>query len=235
VRMAEPCHGRHMTAMMLSEELLLLAPDGSDKPGEAVGLETGLAAALLLDLAADGLVVAKGKTVIGISGTASRPLLDAALTELLASDEPRAAQHWLAQLPSALQTLRTRVGTSLAERGALVESRRTALGLDPSSPWPEVDPAPEHELRARLHRVLVYGGEPDPRTALLISLLRPLGMVRNVVDKQHRKQADARAKGIAQATADATATPTTVPRAVHAAQASVLAAMVTITAVVTTT
>lgn len=225
-----------MTAMTLSEELYLLARD--DEPGmtgATLPLDSGLAGALLLDLAAQGLVVAKGKTVAGVVGTASHSLLSAALAELLADDEPRPARHWLTQLPSALAPLRTQVGTSLAERGALAEGRRTALGLVPATPWPEVDPALEHELRARLHRVLVYGGEPDAHTSLLISLLRPLAMVRNVVDKQHRKQADARAKAITQATADATATPATVPRPVHSAQAAVLAAVLTSTASATAT
>ena len=146
---------------------------------------------------------------------------------MLTSDEPRPAQHWLTQLPSALAPLRTQVGTALAERGALAEERRTALGLVRTAGWPEVDPAPEHELRARLHRVLVYSGEPDAHTALLISLLRPLALVRNVVDKHHRKQADGRAKAITQAATDATATPATVSRPVHAAQAAVLASLMT--------
>jgi golgi phosphoprotein 3 len=224
-----------MTAMTLSEELLLLAhDDASGNPGATLALDTGLAGALLLDLAAEGLVVAKGKTVVGVAGTASHPLLGAALTELLASDEPRPVQHWLTELPSALAPLRTQVGTSLAERGALGEERRISLGLVPTTEWPDVDPAREHELRARLQRVLVYSGEPDAHTALLISLLRPLAMVRNVVDKHHRKQADARAKAVTQATADAAATPATVSRPVHVAQATVLAAVMTATAVGTT-
>ncbi|MGV8964707.1 MAG: GOLPH3/VPS74 family protein [Cellulomonas sp.] len=215
-----------MTAMLLSEELLLLArEDESDKPGMTLALDNGLAGALLLDLAAEGLVVAKGKLLVGVDGAASHPLLSAALTELLASDEARPAQHWLTQLTTALAPLHTQVASSLAERGALAEERRTAWGLVPAAVWPPVDPASEHELRARLHRVLVYSGEPDARTALLISLLRPLAMVRNVVDKHHRKQADARAKAISQATADATATPATVSRPVHATQAAVLAAV----------
>jgi len=57
-----------------------------------------------------------------------------------------------------------------------------------------------------------------------------MGMLRNVVDKHHRKQADARAKAITQATADATATPATVPRPVHTTQAAVLAAVMSTTA-----
>jgi len=215
-----------MTAMTLSEELFLLTRDDEpDKPGATLALDNGLAGALLLDLAAEGLVAVKGKTVVGVAGTASHPLLSAALTELLASGEPRSAQYWLTQLPQALAPLRTQVGTSLAERGALTEERRTALGLVPASRWPEVDPAPEHELRARLQRVLVNSGEPDAHTALLISLLRPLAMVRNVVDKHHRKQADARAKAVTQATADANTTPATVSRPVHTTQAAVIAAV----------
>lgn len=225
-----------MTAMTLSEELLLLAPDDEpDKPGAALALDSALAAALLLDLAAQGLVAAHGRTIVGVAGTASHPLLSAALTAILTSDEPRPAQHWLTELPSALAPLRAQVAASLAERGALAEERWSALGLVPAAPWPEVDPALEHELRARLHRVLVYGGEPDPHSALLICLLRPVALLRNVVDKQHRKQADARAKAITLATADATTTPATLSRPVHTAQAAVLAAVLTSPTVTATT
>ncbi|QTE28158.1 GPP34 family phosphoprotein [Pengzhenrongella sicca] len=216
-----------MTAMALSEELLLLAHDDEpDRPGSTLPLEGGLAAALLLDLATEGLLVAKGRSVVGVDGTASRPLLAAALAALRAEDEPHDARYWLAELPVALGPLRGQVGAAVAERGALTADRCAALGLTAAPGRPEVDPAPEHELRARLHRVLVYSGEPDNRTALLISLLRPLAMVRGVVDKQHRKQADALAKAITRATADAAATPAAISRAVHAAQAAVVIAAV---------
>jgi hypothetical protein len=70
-----------------------------------------------------------------------------------------------------------------------------------------VDPEPERELRHQLTCVLVEDALPDPRTALLVSLLSALRLVRGLVDKEHRKHAESRAKDIARECATATAPP----------------------------
>ena len=80
------------------------------------------------------------------------------------------------------------MGQSLAERGVLAEQHRKILGLFPATSWPEVDPEPERELRHRLTCVLVEDALPDPRTALLVSLLSALGLVRGHVDMEGRQK-----------------------------------------------
>lgn len=215
-----------MTAMLLAEEIFLLTHH--DETGRASGtlaLDSGLAGALLLDLAAQELVVAEGKAITAVAGAASTPLLALAHAELLHSEKPRTAQHWVSRLPGALKPLGSRVGQSLAERGVLAEQRIKVLRLFPTTVWPEVDPAPERELRRRLTDVLVVGLEADPRTALLLSLLSPLGLVRGLVDKENRKQADARAKEIARECAAAEATSAAVSRSVQAVQAAIMVAV----------
>jgi hypothetical protein len=86
----------------------------------------------------------------------------------------------------------------LVERGVLDEQRHRTLGVFKSVRYPELDPGPEQELRARLRRVLVEGEEPSAFDASLLGLLVPLDLVKRVVDKEERKAAKARAKQIAQ-------------------------------------
>jgi hypothetical protein len=216
-----------MTAMLLAEEIFLLAHhEESGKADGTLALDNGLAGALLLDLAAQELVLAEGKALTAVAGTASHPLLVLAHAELLHSEKPRAARHWVSRLPAALKPLRSRVGQSLAERGVLSERHRKVLGLFPSTSWPEVDPAPERELRQRLIGVLVQDVEPDPHTALLVSLLSPLGQVRGVVDKGQRKHAESRAKEIAQGCATASATSAAVKSSVQAVQSAIVVAVI---------
>jgi hypothetical protein len=129
------------------------------------------------------------------------------------------------RLPAALKPLRTQVGQSLAERGVLAERHRKVLGIFPATSWPEVNPEPERELRHRLTCVLVEDTLPDPRTALLVSLLSALGLVRGLVDKEHRKHADSRAKDIARECATATATSAAVSRSVQAVQTAIMVAV----------
>jgi Golgi phosphoprotein 3 (GPP34) len=93
---------------------------------------------------------------------------------------------------------------------------------------PEVDPTPERELHHRLTGVLVEDAEPDPHTALLVSLLSALGLVRGLVDKEHR------AKDIARECATASATSAAVSRSVQALQSAIMVAVIIPTITTTT-
>ena len=80
-------------------------------------------------------------------------------------------------------------------RGVLDERRHKTLGLFTSTRYPELDPGPETELRARLRRVLVDGAETrTPRTTALLGLLVPLDLVKRVVERDERKAAQARVR-----------------------------------------
>jgi hypothetical protein len=185
-----------MTNLLLAEEVFLLTHnDDSGKTSGALAIDAGLAGAVLMDLAAQGLIATEGEAVTAVAGTASHPLLASALAELLQS-EPRTAKQWVIELPKALKPLGWRVGQSLVERGVLKQQKSRAFGIFPTTRWPQMDPAPEQDLHRRLIDVLVDGAEPDPHTALLISLMSAQGLVRRVVDKDHRKQASSRAKDI---------------------------------------
>jgi len=218
--------------MLLAQELLLLLLD--DEKGSArVGFadEAGLAGALLLDLVegehvreSDGALVAAG------TGPLSPQVLADARAEIENSDRPRDAKHWIGRLPKALKPLRGRIAADLVAGGVLGEERHKMLGLFSSTRYPELDPGPERELRARLRAVLVDGADPDAHTALLVGLLGPLELVGHLVEREHRKAAKARAKAVA----DRGAVGSAVADAQRAAQAAIIASTTAATIASTT-
>jgi Golgi phosphoprotein 3 (GPP34) len=218
--------------MLLAEELLLLLLDdekGSVRGGFAD--DAGLTGALLLDLVEAGRVVEReGALVPSGAGPSSPQVLADAYAEIERSDRPRDANHWLNRLPKALKPLRGRVAQDLVARGVLGEERHKALGPFSSTRYPELDPGPEHELRARLRAVLVDGAEPDAHTALLLGLLAPLDLVGRLVEREHRKAAKARAQEVA----DRGAVGSAVADARRAAQAAVIASITAATVASTT-
>ncbi|HEY8583389.1 MAG TPA: GPP34 family phosphoprotein [Capillimicrobium sp.] len=218
--------------MLIAEELLLIAlDDASGKEALSSSgygmLDYALAGALLLDLSlAEALEVRDGK--VQATGASADPLLADALAAVRESGKPRAAKHWVQRLPKALKPMRARIAERLVEAGVLREERSKVLGLFSRTRYPEADPAPERELRARLEQTLVTGADPDPRTALLVSLLVPLDLVGKVVPKEAHRHARRRAKEVA----DQGVVGTGLERVVQDMQAAV---MVSVIAATTTT
>jgi hypothetical protein len=190
-----------MPTLSLPEAVLLI--DLHDERGttqSSSGLDEALAGGLLLELALAGHLHEEGGVLlVADDGVPGEPLLADALAEVRASSRPRDARHWVSRLPRALRPLKHRVAAPLVERGVLAQDRVRVLGLVPVTRYLPEDPEPERALRARLAEVLVGGEEPDERTALLVGLLRPVGLVRRAVAREHRREAERRAEAIAQA------------------------------------
>jgi len=178
--------------MLLAEELLLFLLDEEKGTVSATAADAGLAGALLLELAGSGLV---DERLARTGVEPSDPALAAAWRVI---DEPKPAKHWISKLPGRLKPIKGTVAEALLARGVLDERRHKTLGLFRSTRYPEVDPGPERELRARLRSVLVDGAEPDARSVSLLGLLVPLDLVKRVVERDERKAAVARAKALAE-------------------------------------
>lgn len=160
-----------MTPIPLAEELLLLAYD--DQTGKAtgsrIGLDLGMAAAVLIDLAlanriayaADGHLKVVDATPLG------DPVADAVL-EKVAADEPHTPAQWLQRLR---HRLRTRVLEDLCDRGVVRDVDETQMGVIHVHRYPTSDPAYEAEIRQRLAAALIADTPPDERTAALATLL----------------------------------------------------------------
>ena len=164
-----------MTSIPLAEELLLLAYD--DQTGKAtgsrIGLDLGMAAAVLVDLAlagriayVDGYLTVNDPTPIG------EPIADAVLARA-AEDEPHTPAQWVQRLR---HRLRTRVLEDLVARGVVHDVDETQMGVIHVHRYPTTDKAYETEIRTRLAAALTSDEIPDERTAALATLLTAIRM-----------------------------------------------------------
>ena len=214
--------------LILAERLLLLFLDddkGSDRA--SWGGDPGIAGAILLDLTrlqaidSDG----EGKLVARPGAAPDHPLLAAAHAAIAAAEKPRNAKGWVGRLPRALKPLREHAAARLVEAGVLSEDRRKRLGLFTTTRFPQADPEPERALRERLRAVLLGEREPTPEEAMLVGLLLPYDLVKQLVPAERRKDAKQRAKAIAEGGAAAKAVDDTLKGIQAAVIASTTAAV----------
>ena len=159
-----------MTSIALAEELLLLAYD--DQTGKAtgsrIGLDLGMSAAVLVDLALAGRIAyVDGYLKVIDPSPIGDPIADAVLAKA-ADDEPHTPAQWLQRLR---HRLRTRVLEDLVARGVIRDVDETQLGAIHVHRYPTTDPAYEAEIRRRLADALVGDSICDERTAALATLL----------------------------------------------------------------
>src|SRR3954466_15234598 len=159
-----------MTSIPLAEELLLLAYD--DQTGKAtgsrIGLDLGMSAAVLVDLALAGRIAYQNGflTVIDPSPIGD-PIADSVLAKA-AEDDPHTPAQWLQRLR---HRLRNRVLEDLVARGVVRDVDETQMEYIHVHRYPTTDPAVEAEIRKRLADALITEAMPDERTAALATLL----------------------------------------------------------------
>lgn len=212
-----------MAELTLDEEFFLLTRDEkSGRDQTWTGVDTPLAGAVLIELAAVGAITIDDQehVLVKTGRQLRREHHRLALETIKADDKPRKPSHWLSRLPSKVG-LQERIGVSLAELGVLRDDRSTFLGITQKK-FPELDPGPERRLRAALAQALT-GPErsADPKLMLLGGLLSSVDRIKTIVDKPYRKDADKRAKEWAKSSPVNTA----VGKSVEAMQMAVMTAV----------
>jgi hypothetical protein len=159
-----------MTSIALAEELLLLAYD--DQTGKAtgsrIGLDLGMAAAVMVDLALAGRIAyVDGYLKVMDATPVGDPIADAVLAKA-AADEPHTPAQWIQRLRHGL---RTRVLADLVARGVVQDVDETQLEFIHVHRYPTIDRGVELEIRKRLTEALISETAPDERTAALATLL----------------------------------------------------------------
>jgi hypothetical protein len=160
-----------MSSVALAEELLLLALD--DETGKAsgsrIGLDLGMAAAVLVELALAGRIVYVDRTIMVRD---AKPTGVAIIDEVLARlvvESPNTPASWVQRLRHGL---RDRALADLCGRGVVRDVDETTMaGFVHLHRYPTVDPTVEADIRARLNRALTSADMPDERTAALATLV----------------------------------------------------------------
>ncbi|MDF2707546.1 MAG: hypothetical protein K0R62_3198 [Nonomuraea muscovyensis] len=179
----------------IAEELLLLALTEDDGKLLISGtqLDPALAGAILAELAVNERIELSAKKVSVRDAT---PLadaeLDATLARMAEERKERKPVWWVQKLYSA--KLRNRLLTRLADTGVLSEQRGKVLGVFPTTRWPELDGSVEAQIRERVAGALA-GTDPDPRTAVLIALMRAAKLDRKAFPGADKKRIKEIAEG----------------------------------------
>lgn len=161
--------------------LLQIEADGK-RAVDGQRLDTGLAGAVLADLALRGAVSLEGKEVRVVDGTATGdPVLDGVMGTIAAAGSPRKAKWWVAKL--GRRQLRDDVLSGLVTQGLLSTEQRYTLGIFASTAYPERDGTPEALVRSAIADVLAERTPPTPFTAALIALLDATGTIRKQFGK----------------------------------------------------
>jgi plasmid stability protein len=181
-----------MTAVALTEELLLLGYDDESgkATGSTIGLDLGMAAAVMVELALAGrIILADGVFTVTDPTPTGEPIADGVL-ERMAADTPHSPESWVQRLRHGL---RDRVLEDLVSRGVLRRVDETAMGYIQIRRYPTIDRTVEADVRARLAGALTGENVPDERTAALATLVAAarmepaLRLPPEEVDAAHRR------------------------------------------------
>ncbi|MGH8215919.1 MAG: GOLPH3/VPS74 family protein [Rhodanobacteraceae bacterium] len=215
---------------MLTTDLLLLALDderGRVLPRAAIGLDYGLAGALLMELALRGDVFVDGDRVTATGKSTGDPVLDEAL-QLIAATPRKDLSHWVRRLPHDLDGLRQRLLDRLVARGTLEMREQRVLLLFHQNVYPERDGRVEHDIRARMDGALLHGETPDAQTACLIHLAAACRVTDAIYPRDQRKAIESRIEELGDpATAGANAVADMVAQAENAAVTAATMAAIT--------
>lgn len=164
-----------MKPLTFTEEIVLLALD--DKTGAPLALPVtalayGLAGAVLADLAVAGKIDTDDKKLVLLDATPTGdPLLDPWLAVIAAEKTAHPVAHWLSVLADRQQEIEQPALDRLMARGILKREDKKILWVIGLRRYPTVDGHERTEVRTRLGQLILGDDIPDPRDAIMISLL----------------------------------------------------------------
>jgi hypothetical protein len=220
--------------LSLPELVLLLALDdesGTIAMGSLYGYALG--GAVVAELALDGrIAVERVKksdliTVVDDRSTGD-PVLDDALMKMAQARRPSSVTTWVGRL--AQSKMRDALADRLVTRGILRRAEGRVLLIFARRTWPTMDERAERDAIEHMGKAIFHDEEPDERTAILIGLAHPAGLLTNVFEKKELKQRKDRIRQIIELSAEGSASGKAVSSAIQTAMAAVTAATVVVTA-----
>jgi len=168
-----------MTGVGLAEELLLLGYDDTSgkATGSRIGLDLGMAAAIMVELALAGRVAFSDGSIVVTDPTPTGDAISDDVLGRMASDTPHTPASWVQRLRHGL---RDRILADLCGRGVIRDVDETELGYIHIHRYPVVDRSVEAEVRGRLVDALTGERVPDERTAALAAIMAAIRVEPNL-------------------------------------------------------
>jgi golgi phosphoprotein 3 len=161
--------------LSLAEEVLLLALDdetGTLREGLPGTLGRTLVAAVLMELAFLARIDTDQRVLFVVDSTPTGdPVLDDALAHLAKQDKQRSSYAELKHLLGQAHEIQQRLLDRLVGRGILEVASERILWVFGARRYPLLDDREITEVKARLREVVLGDDLPDPRDAVLLSLV----------------------------------------------------------------
>lgn len=156
------------------EEMVLLSLDdatGASLP-VPIALRYALAGAVICDLAwLNRIDTDPDRLFVLTNTTTCDPILDHALYQINSSPDPRSVGHWLRLIADEASFFNQAALERLVARGILSIRENRILWVFKQRRYPTLDQQERVEVRTRLAALILGDDLPDPRDALLLSLL----------------------------------------------------------------
>ncbi len=179
--------------LTFAEELLLLALDdkkGTIRPLPYHSMRFALAGALLLELAfADRIDTDLDTLTLVNSKPTGDQLLDEILERLQKSDSPKKTEYWLNELAWNSPDWKDRILKQLVDKGVLKVEDRKVLWVFATRRYPLMDEHEVKEVRARLRDLILNRDIPDPRDAVLISMVLACDLFKDIFSEDELERA----------------------------------------------
>lgn len=186
----------------IAEEFLLLALD--DEKGVIcnqpfMGLEFGLAGAVLMELSLMNRISADDKVLELIDDTATgNQIFDDSLSMIREQQSSEPAKYWVWKLGIHIQEIKDYFICDLIERGILEKKEKNILGIYKRKCYPLIDDQVEREVKQRIRHIILENCDPQPRDIVLISLMRACNLTSQIFNKEEIEEQQEHIEKIAQ-------------------------------------
>jgi golgi phosphoprotein 3 len=157
------------------EEIVLLALDdatGARLPMPVMAYDYAIAGALLADLALLNRIDTDPQQLVVLNpAPTGDALLDPALAAIAAEPRPQTVSHWLSAFSRERAALEAAALGRLVAHGILRHEDKKILWVFGVRRYPTIDHHERIEVRTRLAALILGDELPDPRDAVLLSLL----------------------------------------------------------------
>ncbi|WP_027964037.1 GOLPH3/VPS74 family protein [Halalkalibacillus halophilus] len=212
--------------MYIQERILLL---GTKRDKGSLPMDVGskinlnIAGAILMELALlDRIDIRKKKLTVKNSEPTGTGIFDDALQKMMKAKKERKAKYWVEKLAS--NRLLDETYATLTEKGILRNESYRFIGLFPVRRYP-IEKSSEVELLREEVREAVFTDDiesvEDPRTVLLVGLLKTSNLLPKLFSREERKEAKKRVKEIM----NSQVVSKSVSEAVQAVDSAVIAAV----------
>ena len=167
--------------LTLAEELLLITLD--DESGLLLDSispfknHLAIAASLIMELTLKGNIDLDAKKLFVVSSVETGiPILDVALSEIVAEETPLVTTEWLKRFAKRGEDLSNQIIDSLVAKGIMEMVDRRLFWVLKTRSYSATSGIEEREVKSRIMFLLNSNEIPDPNDVLLVGLLKAVGI-----------------------------------------------------------